>query len=82
MGRREGPERIRVSDAEGNVYEAYPWAAEDAIEGVLHEYYEYLLSGRSISGKVVHVIPEGASGLKIYYQQQWPPIYLAGWVIE
>ncbi|NVM20089.1 MAG: hypothetical protein HWN80_20490 [Candidatus Lokiarchaeota archaeon] len=71
-----------VSDAEGNEYEAYPWTAEDAMEGVMKEHYDYILPGKTTSGKVVFIIPEEASGLKVFYKQQWPPITLAEWVIE
>ena len=79
---RIGPEQMYASDSEGNEYEAYPSSAKDAMEGVLKEHYDYLLPGKITSGKVVFIIPEGASSLKVFYKQIWPPISLAEWVIE
>jgi len=35
-----------------------------------------------MDGKVVFIIPEGASDLKVFYRQRWPPTKLAEWVIE
>ena len=77
-----GPEQWHVTDAEGNMYEAEPPYATDAIEGTLLKGTGYWLPSKTNSGKVVFIIPEGASGLKIHYQQIWPPIYLAEWVVE
>ena len=81
----EGPRRMFVSDAEGNEYkaeyEAESWAGKGAIEDALQGMWA-LKPGKRMDGKVVFIIPEGASDLKVFYRQKWPPIALAEWVIE
>ena len=77
--RDEGRDRFRIYDAEGNY-----WRSK-----FYYEEKDALLVARSFSpderaeGKVLFIIPEGTSGLKIGYITQIIPIKpIAQWVVE